>query len=147
VIPTASGDAAAPAAPVAVTADRNLRVRPAGLRPLWLLGGVLAVLVAVIAGLAFGPVPLPPGSVAAEVLNLLPGVHIHSGLTAREVAIVTQLRLPRVVLGLLSARCSPWPERPTRGSSATRWPIPTCSGWPPGRGWRHCGGRDAHDDR
>ena len=101
MIPTASGDAAAPAAPVAVTADRNLRVRPAGLRPLWLLGGVLAVLVAVVAGLAFGPVPLPPGSVAAEVLNLLPGVHIHSGLTAREVAIVTELRLPRVVLGLL----------------------------------------------
>jgi cobalamin transport system permease protein len=101
VIPTASGDAAVPAAPVAVTAGASSRVRPAGLRPLWLLGGVLAVLVAVVAGLAFGPVPLPPGSVAAEVLNLLPGVHIQSGLAAREVAIVTELRLPRVVLGLL----------------------------------------------
>jgi iron complex transport system permease protein len=101
--PTAPGDAAAPAAPVAVNAgvDRHHRVRPAGLRPLWLLGGVVAVLVAVVAGLAFGPVPLPPGSVAAEVLNLLPGVNIHSGLSDREVAIVTQLRLPRVVLGLL----------------------------------------------
>jgi iron complex transport system permease protein len=68
---------------------------------LWLLGGVLAVLVAMVAGLAFGPVTLPPGGVAAEVLNLLPGVHIHSGLADREVAIVTELRLPRVVLGLL----------------------------------------------
>jgi cobalamin transport system permease protein len=103
VTPTASGDAAAPAAPVAVDAgaDRIHRVRPAGLRPLWLLGGVLAVVVAVVVGLAFGPVTLPPGSVAAEVLNLLPGVHIHSGLTDREVAIVTELRLPRVVLGLV----------------------------------------------
>jgi iron complex transport system permease protein len=68
---------------------------------LWLVGGVVAVLVAVVAGLAFGPVTLPPASVAAEVLNLLPGIHIHSGLSDREVAIVTQLRLPRVVLGLL----------------------------------------------
>ena len=35
------------------------------------------------------------------MLNLLPGVDIHSGLTEREAAIVTELRLPRVVLGLL----------------------------------------------
>jgi iron complex transport system permease protein len=67
----------------------------------WLLGGVLAVGVAVLAGLAFGPVSLPPGSVAAELLNLIPGVRIHSGLSEREAAIVTGLRLPRVVLGLL----------------------------------------------
>jgi cobalamin transport system permease protein len=73
----------------------------AGLRPVWLAGGVVAVLVAVVAGLAFGPVALPPAGVAAELLNLLPGVRIHSGLSAREVAIVTELRLPRVVLGLL----------------------------------------------
>ena len=38
---------------------------------------------------------------AAELLNLLPGVRLHSGLTEREAAIVTELRLPRVVLGLL----------------------------------------------
>jgi iron complex transport system permease protein len=75
--------------------------RPAGLRPAWVVGGILAVLVAVLAGLAFGPVSLPPASVAAELLNLIPGVRIHSGLNDREVAIVTELRLPRVVLGLL----------------------------------------------
>ncbi len=77
------------------------KAKPAGLRPVWFAGGVVAVLVAVVAGLALGPVSLPPGSVAAELLNLLPGVRIHSGLNDREVAIVTQLRLPRVVLGLL----------------------------------------------
>lgn len=58
-------------------------------------------MVATIAGLAFGPVSLPPGGVAAELLDLIPGVNIHSGLSEREAAIVLQLRLPRVVLGLL----------------------------------------------
>ncbi len=75
--------------------------RPAGLRKRWLAAGVVAVLVAVVAGVSLGPVSLPPGSVALELLNLLPGVHLDSGLTEREVAIVTELRLPRVVLGLL----------------------------------------------
>ena len=67
----------------------------------WLLAGVAAVLVALVAGLAFGPVSLPPLAVAKELLDLLPGVDIHSGLSEREVAIVLSLRLPRVVLGLL----------------------------------------------
>ncbi|MCW6007220.1 iron ABC transporter permease [Micromonospora sp. CPCC 205371] len=66
-----------------------------------MLIGLGAVLVAGVAGIAFGPVSLPPGSVAAELLNLIPGVHIDSGLTEREIAIITQIRLPRVVLGLL----------------------------------------------
>jgi cobalamin transport system permease protein len=67
----------------------------------WLVGGVAAVLLALVAGVAFGPVSLPPGAVAAELLNLLPGVRLHSGLDEREIAIITELRLPRVVLGLL----------------------------------------------
>lgn len=71
------------------------------LRATWVAAGVIAVLVAGVAGLALGPVSLPPGGVAAELLNLIPGVHLHSGLDEREVAIVTQIRLPRVVLGLL----------------------------------------------
>lgn len=76
-------------------------VRPAEVRKRWLVAGVLAVLVALLAGVSLGPVSLPPGSVAAELLNLIPGVHLDSGLTEREIAIVTELRLPRVVLGLL----------------------------------------------
>jgi iron complex transport system permease protein len=59
------------------------------------------VAVALVAGVALGSVSLPPGSVAAELLNLIPGVRLDSGLTEREIAIVTELRLPRVVLGLL----------------------------------------------
>jgi iron complex transport system permease protein len=60
-----------------------------------LLAGTAAVVVASVAGLAFGPLRLPPVGVALELL------HLHSGLTPREAAIVTELRLPRVVLALL----------------------------------------------
>ncbi|AGZ38593.1 putative FecCD-family membrane transport protein [Actinoplanes friuliensis DSM 7358] len=59
------------------------------------------MVVTLVAGIAFGPVTLPPAGVAAELLNLVPGVRIHSGLNEREIAIITELRLPRVVLGLL----------------------------------------------
>ncbi|MEO3748503.1 iron ABC transporter permease [Plantactinospora sp. B5E13] len=71
------------------------------MRRRWLVVGFLAVAVAAVAGIAFGPVSLPPGSVAVELLNLVPGVHLNSGLNEREIAIITELRLPRVVLGLL----------------------------------------------
>jgi iron complex transport system permease protein len=67
----------------------------------WVAAGVVAVLVAGVAGLAFGPVQLPPAAVAVEVLDLLPGVDLDSGLPERQAAIVTQIRLPRVVLGLV----------------------------------------------
>jgi iron complex transport system permease protein len=84
-----------------VTRSREDGGRPARLRPHWLVAGVIAAVLAGLAGLALGPVSLPPGGVAVELLNLIPGVHLHSGLSEREVAIVTSLRLPRVVLGLL----------------------------------------------
>ncbi|HKD97238.1 MAG TPA: iron ABC transporter permease [Micromonosporaceae bacterium] len=74
---------------------------PARLRARWLAAGLLAVLVALVAGLALGPVRLSPVGVFIQVLDMIPGVHLHSGLTDREAAIVTQLRLPRVCLGLL----------------------------------------------
>lgn len=80
---------------------RPAAARPAGLRPGWLVAGLAAVLAALVAGVSLGPVSLPPGSVAVELLNLLPGVGLDSGLTEREIAIVTELRLPRAVLGLL----------------------------------------------
>jgi iron complex transport system permease protein len=67
----------------------------------WLVAGVVAVFGAATAGLAFGPVSLPPGAVALEVLDFLPGVAVDSGLPERQAGIVTQVRLPRVVLALL----------------------------------------------
>lgn len=76
------------------------RRRP-GLTAGWFAGAVLAVVLAVLAGLAFGPASLPPLAVAAELLDQLPGVNLDSGLSDRQAAIVTELRLPRVVLALL----------------------------------------------
>ncbi|HEY1487717.1 MAG TPA: iron ABC transporter permease [Micromonosporaceae bacterium] len=77
------------------------RVRPAGLRLRWLLAGIVVVLVATILGVAIGPVALNPYGVLLELLDQIPGVHLHSGLTPIDAAIVTQIRLPRVCLGLL----------------------------------------------
>jgi iron complex transport system permease protein len=67
----------------------------------WLAVGVVAVLVAVVAGVAAGPVSLAPLDVARELLDRLPFVDLRSGLNERQAAIVWDLRLPRVVLGLL----------------------------------------------
>jgi iron complex transport system permease protein len=67
----------------------------------WLAAGVGAVAVAAVVGLALGPVRLNPLGVAAELVDLVPGMHLHSGLSPQGAAIVTQLRLPRVVLGLV----------------------------------------------
>jgi iron complex transport system permease protein len=75
--------------------------RPARLTPGWLFAGMGAVLVAVLAGLTIGPVAVSPLGAAGAVLNLIPGVNIHTGLSPVETAIVVDLRLPRVVLGLL----------------------------------------------
>jgi iron complex transport system permease protein len=74
---------------------------PSRLRPGWLAAGLLAVVGAALVGVAVGPVGLPPGRVALELLDRLPLVDVDSGLTAREQAIVWDLRAPRVVLGLL----------------------------------------------
>jgi len=64
-------------------------------RPVWLLVGVAAVAVAGLAGLAFGAIALPPVDVVKHVVGL------HTHLTPQQRAIVDEIRLPRVVLGLL----------------------------------------------
>jgi iron complex transport system permease protein len=70
-------------------------LRTARLRPAWLVAGVVAILAAGLAGLVMGPVALSP----VEVLrHLLGGA---TDLDGRDVAIIEQIRLPRVVLGLL----------------------------------------------
>lgn len=70
-------------------------MKPAGLSRWWLAAGVVAVAVALVLGVSLGPVSLPPGAVIAELLGL------DSGLDPREGAIVTKIRLPRVLLGLM----------------------------------------------
>lgn len=70
-------------------------LRPARLRPAWLVGGVIAVLVTAVAGLMIGPVFIPPLAALGHLVGF------HTDLTPTEVDIIDQIRLPRVVLGLL----------------------------------------------
>jgi iron complex transport system permease protein len=77
----------------AATPAPSLRV--ARLRPGWLLAGVVAVLGAALAGLVMGPVALAPWDVVRQLVGA------DSGLGSQQIAIVEQIRLPRVVLGLL----------------------------------------------
>jgi iron complex transport system permease protein len=53
----------------------------------------------VLAGVLVGPVSLHPLDVVRAIVDKLPLVHLHTGLSARDDAILFQLRMPRVVLG------------------------------------------------
>jgi iron complex transport system permease protein len=64
--------------------------------------GALAVLVCcVLAGLVIGPVQLGVGAVAQALAAEVPGLGIHSPLSATQHAIVFELRAPRVTLAAL----------------------------------------------
>ena len=72
-----------------------------GLRAGPLAVGLATVAIAVVAGLTIGPVDIAAHRVALELLDGLPGVTLDSGLSGAHAAIVEEIRLPRVVLGLL----------------------------------------------
>ena len=77
------------------SAEDAPRLHPTRLRPVWLVGGLAAVLLAAVAGLVIGPVFISPLAAIAHLLGF------HTDLTPTEIAIIDQIRLPRVVLGLL----------------------------------------------
>lgn len=66
----------------------------------WLVCSGLLV-AAVLLGAALGPIAIPPGRIALALVDALPLIHLDTGLDATQTAIVTELRLPRVVLGVL----------------------------------------------
>jgi iron complex transport system permease protein len=68
-------------------------------RSRWALAVTSALVGALALGLVVGPADLPPGQVLLSVLAHLPLLHIHSGLSSTDQAIVWQLRMPRVALG------------------------------------------------
>ena len=71
------------------------------LQATWLVAGGVAVIAAVVVGLAIGAVNIAPGKVLSELLSHVPLLGVKSDLSAQQAAIVTDLRLPRVVLALL----------------------------------------------
>ena len=76
-------------------------VRPARLEPWQLLVGVVFLVGAALAALVVGPSDLSLSTVLHELLSRVPGLGVHAPRAAADAAIVFQLRLPRVVLGLL----------------------------------------------
>ena len=79
---------------------REARALP-GITLPWTLAAAAFLLVAVLAGLAVGPVGLGVGAVARELLSHVPLLGVQSPLTDTQDAILWELRAPRVVLGLL----------------------------------------------
>jgi iron complex transport system permease protein len=67
----------------------------------WVAAGCLAVIVAVVLGVSIGPVGIAPDAILRELLSHVPLIGVHSHLSAQDAAIITDLRLPRVVLALL----------------------------------------------
>jgi iron complex transport system permease protein len=76
-------------------------VRPVRVRPLGLVVGVVALVGTVLLSLTLGAAHLPVKGAVVEVLDHLPFVHVHSGLSASQAAIVWKIRFPRIVLGVL----------------------------------------------
>ncbi|WP_346193780.1 iron ABC transporter permease, partial [Blastococcus saxobsidens] len=73
--------------------------------PLALAGAVAALIGALLAGVWFGALPLPPGAVVATLLDRVLGpafgVRVPGALEGTEAAVLLELRLPRVVLAVL----------------------------------------------
>lgn len=92
----------ASATPVALPATHDvITVRRRGWRPgRWLVVGVVLV-AALLVGALVGPAGLTPSGVLLELVGAIPGVHVDSGLTTQQRAILWQIRLPRVVLGAI----------------------------------------------
>ena len=74
-------------------------VRAASLRPPVLLISIVSVALAMVVATLIGPVTLSSSEVLRELLDRLPFVALESGLSARDAAILWELRIPRVVLG------------------------------------------------
>ncbi len=78
-----------------------MNARPASIRLSWIVGGVAFVLAAVALALVIGPTSIDRSGVLVESFDAaLPG-SFDSGLSDQQTSIVRNLRLPRVVLGLL----------------------------------------------
>ncbi len=67
----------------------------------WFAAAIGAVVVAVVAGVTVGPASIGWSDSLREVVGLLPGIDGSSDLSPAQSAIITKIRLPRVVLGLM----------------------------------------------
>ncbi|NLV78735.1 MAG: iron ABC transporter permease [Rhodococcus sp.] len=70
-------------------------------RALVLGAAVVFLLAAMLVGILVGPAGLTPRAVLLDIADRLPLVDVDSGLTSRQQAILWNIRMPRVVLGVL----------------------------------------------
>src|SRR5262245_19461946 len=84
----------------AARADARRR-RVHGRTWVWMGGGVTFAIGAVLVGITVGPVSIGVGGIVESAASHFPFLGLRSHLSATDSAIVWQLRLPRVVLGLL----------------------------------------------
>jgi len=75
--------------------------RPATTKITWVVGAVVFVGLAVVTALVIGPTSIDRTGTLLELLDAITPGDIDSGLNNREIAIVRNLRLPRIALGLL----------------------------------------------
>src|SRR5688500_3800624 len=75
------------------------RIQATRLHPVWLLIAAGCVAVAALLGVLAGPISLSTTGILRDALDRLPGLDLTEGLSARDSAIVWQLRAPRVVMG------------------------------------------------
>jgi iron complex transport system permease protein len=66
-----------------------------------IVAGIAFLVVALLAGLAFGPVHLGIGAIALSLASNVPLLGVHSHLSPTDNAVLWQLRAPRVALGAL----------------------------------------------
>jgi len=71
------------------------------LRWWWIGGATLALAASIVIAVMIGAVALSPADVLRSVVSKLPGIDLESGLSDRADAILWQIRMPRVVLGVL----------------------------------------------
>jgi iron complex transport system permease protein len=67
----------------------------------WVLGAALFLGAAVVLSLMVGSFSLPSGSILRSLLDHLPFISIDDGLDERAEAILWQVRMPRIVLGVI----------------------------------------------
>jgi iron complex transport system permease protein len=84
-----------------VPVARREQIQARGVPRVWALAAGGFLVVALLVGLAIGPVHIGVGPIAVALLSHVPFLHVHSSLDPVENAVLWQLRAPRVVLAAL----------------------------------------------
>ncbi|GBE25360.1 hemin transport system permease protein HmuU [bacterium BMS3Bbin02] len=67
----------------------------------WLVAGLLTLIAVGLFSILSGPIDLAATDVFRELMNQIPGVSVESNLSELQSAILTDIRLPRVILGMI----------------------------------------------